>query len=179
MPRDTNSPGPVNPSTSGPQGYNPGPEPTPQPSPTGGTVNTFKDQQFLITCYGMKPNTVHKFYYEGVERGQDCLPVLPKAGMGIGRTQLGSPLITDEEGKIVFRFYYTLNVERQVDATNKTRYEVAGDKKFELKAVDSSAAKIVPMTVHYVSNPPPNPPIAPISNGGGMWGSQPSHGGKG
>lgn len=153
MPKDTTGPsGPI----SGPQGYNPGPDKTPPPPP-GGVVNTFKDQQFLITCVGMKPKTVHKFYYEGVDRGADCIPVQPKAETG--KTQLGSPLITDSEGKIIFRFYYTLNVEKQVDASNKTKYEVAGDKKFELKAVDSSASKIVPMTVHYVKNPPPPPKV--------------------
>jgi hypothetical protein len=90
----------------------------------------------------MKPNTVHKFYYEGVERGQDCIPVYPKPTST--NVTLGSPLKTDSEGKIEFSFYFTLEVEQQVDASNKVKYELAGDKKFELRATDSSAFKIVP-----------------------------------
>jgi hypothetical protein len=92
----------------------------------------------------MKPNTIHKFYYEGVERGQDCIPVYPKPTST--NVVPGSELKTDSEGKIEFNFYFTLDVEAQVDASNKVSYEVAGDKKFELRATDSSAYKIVPFT---------------------------------
>jgi len=104
----------------------------------------FKDQIFEVECTGMKPNTVHKFYYEGVERGQDCIPVYPKPTSSV--TVKGSPLKTDSDGKINFKFYFTQDVEKQVDASNKVKFELAGDKKFELRATDSSAYKIVPFT---------------------------------
>lgn len=142
----------------GPGGYNPNgggmPMPTPSPSP-GGVVNTFKQQVFNVKCTGMKPKTIHKFYYEGVDRGVDCIPVRPKPSTGTAT--LGSPLMTNADGEIEFKFYFTLDVEKQVDASNKVKYEAAGDKKFSLVAEDSSAAKIVPMSVHYVSAPPPSP----------------------
>jgi hypothetical protein len=92
----------------------------------------------------MKPNTIHKFYYEGVDRGIDCIPVNPKPTST--NVVPGSELKTDNQGTIEFNFYFTLDVERQVDASNKMAYEVAGDKKFELRATDSSAYKIVPFT---------------------------------
>jgi hypothetical protein len=149
MPRDPNGP-----SQASPGGYQPGPDrPTPQP-PKPQPVETFKQQVFYIKCTGMKPKTVHKFYYEGVDRGVDCKPIKPKPA---GGAQLGSELKTDDEGTIIFNFYFTLDVEAKVDASNKVKYEPAGDKKFKLVATDSSAAKIVPMSVHYVSPPPPTP----------------------
>lgn len=110
----------------------------------------FKDQIFEVACTGMKPNTVHKFYYEGIERGQDCIPVYPKPTSSV--TVKGSPLKTDSDGKINFKFYFTQDVEKQVDASNKVKYELAGNKKFELRATDSSAYKIVPFT-EYKSGP--------------------------
>lgn len=113
-------------------------------SPQPQTTTTFKQQVFNIVCTGMKPNTIHKFYYEGIERGQDCMPVYPKPTST--NVAPGSPLKTDAEGKIEFNFYFTLDVEAQVDASNRVAYEVAGDKKFELRATDSSAYKIVPFT---------------------------------
>lgn len=113
-----------------------------KPPPTIST--TFKQQVFNISCTGMKPNTIHKFYYEGVDRGIDCVPVYPKpTGTNVVP---GSELKTDAQGKIDFNFHFTLDVEAQVDLANKTTYEVAGDKKFELRATDSSAFKIVPFT---------------------------------
>lgn len=115
---------------------------TTQPQPQ--TTTTFKQQVFNVVCTGMKPNTIHKFYYEGVDRGIDCIPVYPKPTAT--NVAPGSELKTDAEGKIEFNFYFTLDVEKQVDASNKTTYEVAGDKRFELRATDSSAYKIVPFT---------------------------------
>lgn len=112
------------------------------PPPT--ITTTFKQQVFNIVCTGMKPNTIHKFYYEGVDRGIDCIPVNPKPTST--NVVPGSELKTDNQGMIEFNFYFTLDVERQVDASNKMAYEVAGDKKFELRATDSSAYKIVPFT---------------------------------
>lgn len=108
----------------------------------------FKQQKFHVQCKGMKPNTLHKFYYEGVERGQDCVPHHPKPITG-GNVAPGSPLITDEKGHIEFHFYFTIDIEKQVDAENKVKYELAGDKKFELRAENSSAYKIVPYIDHH------------------------------
>jgi hypothetical protein len=114
-------------------------------APPPATISTtFKQQVFNIICTGMKPNTIHKFYYEGVDRGIDCIPVNPKPTST--NVVPGSELKTDNQGTIEFNFYFTLDVERQVDASNKMAYEVAGDKKFELRATDSSAYKIVPFT---------------------------------
>lgn len=104
---------------------------------------TFKQQKFEIDCKGLKPNTVHKFYYEGVDRGQDCIPKRPKP-TGSGQIRPGAALVTDSSGQIEFHFYFTIDVEKQVDAENKVKFELAGDKKFELRAENSSAFVVVP-----------------------------------
>jgi hypothetical protein len=122
---------------------------------------TITSQVFTVTCTGMKPNTVHKFYYEGQDLSSDCLPVYPKPNLAT--IQQGAPLLTDASGKIEFKFFYTVKIEKQVDAANKTKYELAGDKKFSLEAVNSSASKIVPYARHAKANtpkkisPPPGP----------------------
>jgi hypothetical protein len=90
----------------------------------------------------MKPSTVHKFYYEGQDLSSSCIPVNPKPP-GAAAIVQGSPLITDASGRIEFKFHFTVQIEKQVDAANKTKYELAGDKKFSLEAVDSSANKMV------------------------------------
>lgn len=108
----------------------------------------FKQHKFKVECKGLKPNTVHKFYYEGVDRGQDCIPDNPKPA-GAGHIRPGATLITDEKGQIEFHFYFTIDVEKQVDAENKVKFELAGDKKFELRAENSSAFMIVPYKDHH------------------------------
>lgn len=118
------------------------------PQPPQGTSwrnRTTKQQVFKVVCTGMKPNTVHKFHYEGVDKTNACIPVYPKPP-GNSPIGIGHPLKTDATGKIEFNFYFTTDVERQVDIINRTRYELAGNKKFELLAADSSASKIVPFT---------------------------------
>lgn len=112
---------------------------------------TPKPQVFEIVCTGLKPNSVHFFFYENVDRSQDCVPVYPKSTTA-GAITLGAPLITDSAGKIQFNFYFTQLVEAQVDATNKVKYELAGDKKFELRTLDSSASKIVPFQNYSIPN---------------------------
>lgn len=115
------------------------------PKPQAPVVNnaTITSQVFTITCTGMKPNTVHKFYYEGQDLSAECIPVDPKPSIA-NAIRTGAPLTTDATGKIVFKFYFTVAIEKKVDAANKTKYELAGNKLFELRATDSTANKIVP-----------------------------------
>lgn len=161
------STGPHDPNNSSPgNAYNSNGGPTQQNKPPQVVQQpTIKSQLFYIKCSGMKPNTVHKFYYEGQDLSAECMPLDPKPP-GTGPIRYGEPLLTDASGKINFYFYFTVKIEKQVDAANKTKYELAGDKKFLLQAVNSSANKIVP----YARGPKPpakpqNPPyVAPTGN---------------
>lgn len=140
----TASTGPHDPNNTSPgQAYNSNGGPSqPKPPPKVVEQPTITSQIFKITCTGMKPNTVHKFYYEGQDLSDKCMPVNPKPP-GVSAIRYGSPLITDASGKIVFNFHFTVQIEKQVDAANKTKYQLAGDKKFSLEAVNSSANKMV------------------------------------
>jgi hypothetical protein len=104
-----------------------------------------KEQVFKCTGRGLKPNTRHQFFYENIDRTKDCRQLnttRTSTSPIIGR--LGGPLITDSSGYVEFNFYFTAAVEQEVDRLNKTNYNLVGDKLFELRAVDSSAKKIVP-----------------------------------
>lgn len=114
--------------------------------------NCPKDQVFECIGRGLKPNTDHKFFYENVDRTQDCKQLGSNNASTTDDGKLGGPLITDKNGYVRFNFYFTAAVEQQVDALNKVNYSLVGDKKFELRAVDSTAKKIVPFTVSKASN---------------------------
>lgn len=105
--------------------------------------NTPKLQVFKIKCYGMRPNTIHKFKYENVDRSLNCIPIYPSPP-GVTFITLGSPLVTDSEGIIEFNFHFSAIVEKEVDSVNKVTFDLAGSKKFEMVAQNSIASKIVP-----------------------------------
>jgi hypothetical protein len=109
--------------------------PTPPPTVSQPT-QTLKPVHFRVSCTGLKPDTVHQFYYEGIDVTQYCTAV----GAASGSTTLK----TDNTGSITFDFNFTTNVEKYVDGLNKVGYDLAGDKKFELRATGSSASKIIP-----------------------------------
>lgn len=112
-----------------------------------------KDQVFECIGRGLKPNTIHKFYYENVDRTEDCRQLGSSAASTGIKGKLGGPLITDESGYVRFNFHFTAAVEKEVDALNKVNYNLIGDKLFELRAVDSTAKKIVPFSVDKTSAP--------------------------
>jgi hypothetical protein len=104
-----------------------------------------KEQVFRCVGHGLKPNTIHQFFYENVDRTKDCRQMdTNRSSRDPSRGRLGGPLTTDSTGRVEFNFYFTASVEREVDKLNSTSYNLAGDKVFELRAVDSTAKKIVP-----------------------------------
>lgn len=108
------------------------------------TQSRAKDQVFECIGRGLKPNTIHKFYYENVDRTKDCTQLGTNNRSTSDDGRLGGPLKTDASGYIRFKFYFTASVEKEVDALNKVNYNLLGNKVFELRAVDSTAKKVVP-----------------------------------
>ena len=100
-------------------------------------------KNFNISCKGLKPNTIHRFFYEGVDRTILCKSLMP--------TEINSNMLkTNSSGSVNFSF--ALAVDKRVyKATyvgNPTIYYdyrlvIFGSKKFELKATDSSATSTV------------------------------------
>jgi hypothetical protein len=95
---------------------------------------------FDVKCTGLKPLTLHKFYYEGIDVSEFCTLVVA-AGTSLPTT---SGLVTDKNGYIEFKFNFKADLQATVIGLDKTKYTPAGDKKFELKATGSTASKIVP-----------------------------------
>jgi len=59
---------------------------------------TVRDQVFTVTIFGLRPSTTHYCYFERnlVSSSQ----IKPQNG------DLGDPIITDSDGKVVFDFYF-------------------------------------------------------------------------
>jgi hypothetical protein len=137
-PHDPNNTSPGNAYNSNGNGSAPLKKSDPPPIP--------KDQRFECVGKGLKPNTIHKFFYENVDRTKDCKQLGSNDQSLRDDGKIGGPLKTDENGYIRFRFHFTAAVEKEVDALNSVNYNLVGDKLFELRAVDSTAKKVVPFT---------------------------------
>lgn len=94
-----------------------------------------KDQSFDVDCRGLKPFTVHNFYVDGTDNTAKCKPV---------GGSLGDSLLTDMNGRISFKFYYTSGIDKRIDRNiSSLAFDVHGDKTFEIRADNSYARFIV------------------------------------
>ena len=92
------------------------------------------EQIFPMDAYGLKPNTLHKFYFGGVDVSSSCMPIGGKLGDG---------LITDLSGKISFNFHFikdlqTINVTEQI-AWEQAKQLFSGSKAALLTTDDKSS----------------------------------------
>lgn len=104
-----------------------------------------KALNFTISCKGLKPNTVHDFYYKNNKATENCRSTMPD--LNIGSTKL----VSDSSGKLTFSF------QLKVNATIKKRkflifslgrdivtlQEPPGDALFEVRAQNSVARSLV------------------------------------
>jgi hypothetical protein len=104
------------------------------------SIQVLKPIFFDVKCTGLKPLTVHNFYYEGIDVSQYCT-LITSTNMALPTT---TGLVTDSNGSIEFKFNFKADLLSTVIGLDKTKYTLAGDKKFELKAAGSTASKIVP-----------------------------------
>jgi hypothetical protein len=95
-------------------------------------------KNFEIECTGLKPKTIHKFFYEGVDNTSLCKSDMP----GEKNT---TTLKTDSNGKIRFRFALPVEMGEEFRDGPNLKYLIGikGNKQFELKATDSSAKKTI------------------------------------
>lgn len=59
---------------------------------------TVRDQVFTVVIYGLRPLTTHYCYFER--------NLVPAAQIKPLNKNLGDPIVTDEDGKVTFDFYY-------------------------------------------------------------------------
>ena len=110
---------------------------SPTPAPVVSPKPTLAPIYFNVLCTGLKPDTVHKFYYEGIDVTDYC----KLQGASVATSNI---LKTNSSGSITFDFNYETKIEKYVDGLNEVNYDLAGDKKFELRATGSAASKIIP-----------------------------------
>lgn len=115
------------------------------------------EQGFDVRVTGLRPNTDHRFYIEGVDNTASCKQV--------GRV-LGGGLQTDANGEINFVFYYYPTIE-SVDVTSEAAAAVemlASSKAVRVVNTDgSSSSESVIQVKNYVKkvfNAPPIPAVA-------------------
>ncbi len=69
------------------------------------TVIGVGQQVFRCTCWGLKPNTLHKSYLLTKEVSADCAPISNTQQSNASYTY-GASLISNSEGKLVFDFRF-------------------------------------------------------------------------
>lgn len=102
----------------------------------GGSASSLKPLSFEIECTGLKPNTKHDFYYQNEKSTSYCRSLMEDDNVG------SSTLQSDSSGKLKFKFQ--LPVKMKTSGSVTQIFEPAGDKLFEVRAVNSSARKLVP-----------------------------------
>lgn len=120
------------------------------------------EQAFDIHITGLRPNTDHKFYIEGVDKTTECKQV--------GRI-LGGGLQSDANGELRFTFYYYPSIE-SVDVTSEAAAAtqmIAASKAVKIENTDgSSRAEAVIQVKNYIKsvfNAPPQPAAIPSLGG--------------
>lgn len=120
----------------------------PQPRPSAISTTSYRSDSngrvsiiqkplsFDIECSGLKPNTKHDFYYQNEKYTDYCKSTMQDLNVG------SSVLQTDSTGTV--RFKFQLPVKFVIDNSVTSISIEAGDKLFELRAVNSSAKVKVP-----------------------------------
>lgn len=91
-------------------------------------------QIFSISISGLKPNTIHNFFLDGVDHTSKCKQ--------IGKV-LGGGLTTDSSGGLTFEYYYDAGIDEVTSdfaVANKMAASVAGSKTFTVKNLDSTSS---------------------------------------
>lgn len=76
-----------------------------------------RDQVFTVTVYGLRPLTTHHFYFERNK--------IPLSQIKPLNGKLGDPIVADENGKVVFDFYYTSGVSMAASSIAEVQEKVA------------------------------------------------------
>ena len=135
------------------------------------------EQAFLVNITGLRPDTAHKFFLEGIDETANC----KQEG-----TILGAGLTSDSNGNLEFTFYYyptiqTINVITETAAVTEM---VASTKAAKIVNTDNtSKAESTIQVKSYIKKLFTAPPVATVNyptlttnggtidNGPGAWGA--------
>lgn len=108
-------------------------------------------QKFEISATGLKPNTYHKFMFDGEDRTSKCVQFRTS-------TTNTSGLLSDENGIINFEFYYDAGINEatsDLEQQNKLAAAIAGSKIFTIESFDSNSVAGGTIGLKYYTNLPP------------------------
>lgn len=93
------------------------------------------ERDFRISCTGLRPKTIHKFYVEDVDMTASCKPY---------NGDVGDDLVTDEYGKLNFTYYHNAAIPSGTTYSDYINYIkqitlAASIKKVEIKSLDNNS----------------------------------------
>jgi hypothetical protein len=107
-------------------------------------------QKFNIAITGLKPNTYHKFVFDGVDQTSKC-------SQSRTSTTNTSGLLTDVNGTLNFDFYFDAGINEatsDLEQQNKLAAAVAGIKVFSVESYDGNSRSTGSIGLKYYTNIP-------------------------
>jgi len=124
---------------------------TPRVFPLGNLQSNYllTEQAFELTVYGLKPYTYHTLYLDNV----DITSSAKQEGYGLGEQAY---LISDENGRIEFKFYFRSDLIPLTSVEKASGYAqlIAGTKKLELRDLNSTIYTKTSSAELYIYLPP-------------------------
>jgi hypothetical protein len=93
-------------------------------TPLDGNQYVSGDRVFHLNITGLRPNTIHKFYFGGNDMSNSCIQEFnPDDGINT-TTSIGTPLKSTAKGQIKFKFFYTSPITAEL-ANNQIQWSDA------------------------------------------------------
>lgn len=115
------------------------------PSGAGGGVFIGDNQMFQIAVTSLKPNTYHKFIFNGEDQTAKCSQVRTS-------TTNTNGLLSDQNGVITLDFYYDAGINEATSdqqQQNKLLQAIAGVKSFTLQSYDGTSKATASINMKY------------------------------
>lgn len=109
-------------------------------------------QKFAISITGLKPNTYHKFMFDGEDKTAKCSQTRTS-------TTNTSGLLSDANGTVNFDFYYDAGIDEATsdfEQQNKLGAATAGTKVFKVESYDGNSEASGSIGLKYYTNIPYN-----------------------
>lgn len=107
-------------------------------------------QKFDISVSGLKPNTYHKFMFDGEDKTSNCVQYR-------NGTTNATGLLADQNGVINFEFYYDAGINEATtdfEQQNKLATAIAGVKVFTVQSYDGNSKASSSIGLKYYTNFP-------------------------
>lgn len=107
-------------------------------------------QKFVISITGLKPNTYHKFVFDGEDKTAKCVQYRTSTSNVTG-------LLSDANGTLTFDFYFDAGIDEatsDLEQQNKLIAAIAGIKEFSVESYDGNSKAVGSIGMKYYTNIP-------------------------